>query len=190
MTNDNQTLAENLAQLPAEANRRGEEAEHRLGATLRRHNESVLTRLTNPQEHRVVREHLAAELAQGFEYRRAALSLAMESRLQSIREACNHVLMTGKTQLRQERIDYFGQVYRQLETQLQELADAYIADADTRFARVEKIASEHLRERERARQKKSALDFLDTLDQLMDEFRGIIGETIRSPGSQPPPIGD
>jgi|GEM_PF-2429513 len=187
MKTDNQTLADDLAHLPAEANRRGEEAEHRLGMTLRRHNESLLPRLLNREEHRVVREHLAVELAQGFEHRRAALNLAMESRLQSIREACNHVLMTGKTHLRQQRIEYFGQVYRQLETQLQELADAYIADADARFARVERIATEHLRERERSRQKKAAMDFLDTIDQLMDEFRSIVTETVGGPNKQPPP---
>ena len=131
-----------------------------------------------------MREHLAAELAQGFEYRRAALSLAMESRLQSIREACNHVLVTGKTHLRQQRISYFGEVYRELENRMQDLADAYIEQADIRFARIDAISSEHLRERERARQQKAAMDFLDTLDRLMDEFRSIVSETIGPPQQQ------
>jgi hypothetical protein len=175
---DTQALTDNIAQLPAEANRRGDEAERRLGITVARHTESMLPRLLNPAEHRVVREHLAAELALGFEHRREALNLAMESRLQSIREACNHVLVTGKTHLRQERISYFGEVYRELEARMQALADAYIAEADARFARVDLIGAEHLRERERMRQKKGALDFLDTLDALLDEFRSIVSETI------------
>jgi hypothetical protein len=136
----------------------------------------------NPGEHRLVREHLAAELALGFEHRRAALGMVLESRLQSVREACNHVLVTGKTHLRQQRIDYFGQVYRELEGRMQHLADGFLAEADARYTRLEQIASDHLRERERARQEKAALDFLDTLDRLMDEFRAILSESVQAHG--------
>jgi hypothetical protein len=125
---------------------------------------------------------MAAELALGFEHRRAALSMALESRLQSIREACNHVLVTGKTHLRQQRIDYFGQVYSELEARMQQLADTYVAQADARFARLPSIKADYLRERERARQEKSAADFLDTLDLLMDEFRAILSENVEPRG--------
>jgi hypothetical protein len=34
------------------------------------------------------------ELAIGFEYRRKALQLAVDSKLQAVEEACNHVLVT------------------------------------------------------------------------------------------------
>jgi hypothetical protein len=178
MKTDTDTLTNDIAQLPVDANRRSDEAERRLGNTVARHTGSVLPRLLDRHEHRIVREHLAAELAQGFEHRREAMNLVMESRLQSIREACNHVLVTGKTHLRQERIVYFSEVYRQLETRMQALADAYIAAADARFARLGNIGAKHLREREQKRQEKAALDFLDTLDALMDEFRGIVSETV------------
>ena len=178
MTTDHQALVSNLDNLPAEATRRGDDAELQIGRAVRRHTESVLPALLNRNEHRLVREHLAAELALGFEHRRAALSMALESRLQSIREACNHVLVTGKTHLRQQRIDYFGEVYRQLEGRMQQLADGFIAEADARFERIEQIRSDHLRNRERQRQEKSAQDFLDTLDRLMDEFRSIISEGV------------
>jgi hypothetical protein len=183
MKTDTDTLTDDIARLPIEANRRSDEAERRLGRTVARHTESVLPPLLNRDEHRIVREHLALELAQGFEHQRETMSLVMESRLQSIREACNHVLITGKTHLRQERIAYFSEVYRQLEARMQALADTYIADADIRFARLGAIAAKHLREREQRRQEKAALDFLDTLDALMDEFRGIIGETVGGPPS-------
>lgn len=186
MKTDTQTLTDDVAQLPVEANRRGDEAERRLGLAVTHHSGSVLPRLLNPTEHRMVREHLGVELALGFEHRREALNLAMESRLQSIREACNHVLVTGKTHLRQERITYFGEVYRKLEGRMQALADGYIADADARFARLDAIGAEHLRKRERTRQEKAALDFLNTLDTLMDEFRSIVNETIAVPRNADP----
>jgi hypothetical protein len=175
-------LNQTLDNLPAEATRRGNELEQQVGSALRRHTESLLPAILNRTEHLVVREHLARELALGFEHRRAALSMAMESRLQSIREACNHVLVTGKTHLRQQRISYFGEVYRQLEGRMQQLADAYLSQADARYQRLASIQSEHLRVREQARQEKAAVDFLDTLDRLMDEFRSIINESIDRPG--------
>lgn len=180
-------LAAVLEDLPAEAARRGEDSEQQVGTALRRHSESLWPAVLHRDEHRQVREHLARELALGFEHRHAALGMALESRLQSIREACNHVLVTGKTHLRQQRIDYFGAVYHRLEARMQQLADSYIADADARYGRLEAIRSDHLRERERKRQEKSALDFLDTLDRLMDEFRSIIEENVDARGGERPP---
>jgi hypothetical protein len=185
-SNDSNDLVDVLDALPAEAARRGDDSEHQVGTAVRRHTESLWPALLNREEHRVVREHLARELALGFEHRHAALSMALESRLQSIREACNHMLVTGKTHLRQQRIDYFGSVYSQLEARMQQLADRYVAEADARYARLDEIRSEHLRERERARQEKSALDFLDTLDRLMDEFRSIIDESVDEHGPAQP----
>lgn len=182
MNDESQTLLSDLANLPAEANRRGEESEVQVSRAMSRHTASVLPAVLNRREHLLVREHLAAELALGFEHRREALGMALEMRLQSVREACNHVLVTGKTHLRQQRIEYFGKVYRELEQRLQHLADDYIAEADARFTRLAKIQSEHLRERERARQEKSALDFLDTIDQLLDEFRSIVNENVQRSG--------
>jgi hypothetical protein len=165
---------------PGEATRRGQDADRQIGQALRRHTGSLLPALVNRQERLLVREHVAAELALGFEHRRVALGMVLESRLQAVREACNHVLVVGKTHLRQQRIDHFGQVYRQLESRMQDLADGFLAEADARYARLERIASEHLRARERARQEKAAMDFLDTIDCLMDEFRAILSENVQA----------
>jgi len=169
-----------LDDLPNEATRRGQDVDRQIGHALRRQTGSFLPALVNRQEHALVREHLAAELALGFEHRRAALGMVLESCLQAVREACNHVLVVGKTHLRQQRIDHFGQVYRQLESRIQALADGFLTEADARYVRLERIASEHLRARERARQEKAALDFLDTLDRLMDEFRAILSENVQA----------
>ncbi|AGA89193.1 hypothetical protein Thimo_0323 [Thioflavicoccus mobilis 8321] len=178
MSPDNHALTVDLDDLPAEATRRGDDNEQRVDQALRRHTESLLPAMLERGRHRLVREHLDTELALGFEHRRQALSMALESRLQSIREACNHLLVTGKAHLRRQRIEYFGEVYRQLEQRMSQLADDYLAEADTRFARIEGLKSEHLRQREQQRLERSADDFLATLDRLMDDFRAIISENV------------
>lgn len=183
MTAHIQPIGTDLETLPVEATRRGQDCELQVQEALRRHRESVLPALFERREHQQVRAHLADELALGFEHRRQALSMALESRLQSIREACNHVLVTGKTHLRQQRIEYFGEVYRQLEQRMSRLTDEYLAEADRRFARLEAIQNEHLRRREQQRQEKAADDFLDTMDQLMDEFRAILSEHVDHRGA-------
>lgn len=183
MIDQTQPIGSDLDTLPVEATRRGQDCEHQVLEALRHHRESILPAVFERREHHQVREHRAAELALGFEHRRQAIAMALESRLQSIREACNHVLVTGKTHLRQQRIEYFGDVYRQLEQRMSRLTDDYLAEADRRFARLESIQHEHLRRREQQRQEKAAEDFLDTMDQLMDEFRSIISEHVDHRGT-------
>ncbi|MBK1645232.1 hypothetical protein CKO25_11380 [Thiocapsa imhoffii] len=178
MNDHHQPHVSDLNTLPSEATRRGQDCEAQVQQALSRHRESVLPAILERHEHRQVRAHQAAELALGFEHRRQAIAMALESRLQSIREACNHVLVTGKTHLRQQRIEYFGEVYRQLEQRMNNLTDDYLAEADRRYARLQTIQNEHLRRREQQRQEKAADDFLDTMDQLMDEFRSIISEHV------------
>lgn len=180
MQDINKEIANNISIRHTEAKRRGHNIEEQMSNAVRRHGDSVLPGVLNPKKHRLVREHLITELSLGFENRRAALEMVLESRLQSVREACNHVLVTGKTQLRQQRIDYFGQVYRNLESSIQKIADQFLAEADARYARLTRISSEHLREHERKRQEKAATDFLDTLDQLMDDFRAILSENVQA----------
>ena len=164
--------------LPGDAARRGEDNEHRVTQALERYQDSVIPGLPPRKERRLVREHLTAELRLGFEHRRAALGMVLETRLQSIREACNHLLVTGKTHLRRQRIEYFGEIYHQLEERLSRLADDYLKETDARFSRLETIKSDHLRRCEQQRLEKSADTFLSTLDALMDEFRSIVREHV------------
>ena len=173
-----EAIIDSVDNLPVETHRRTDELEQQVITTIGRHRDSLLPRLLDRAEFRVVHEQLVAELKQGFEHRRAALDLAMQSRLQATREACNHSLVMGKVHLREQRIDFFSTVYQRLEARLQALIDDYIREAEARFDRVEAIRIEHLRERERARQQKSAGDFLDTLDRLLEEFRRITEETV------------
>ncbi len=175
---------------PAEAVRQGEDNEVRVQQALARHNGRFTTLLAGRDERKMVQDNLIGELSKGFEHRRHALGMVLESRLHSIREACNHILVTGKTHLRQQRLEYFGQVYRKVEMSMSALSDQFLLDMDARFKRLDEFSSESIRQREQARLEKSVDDFLSTLDSLMDEFRNIIHENIshQSPAEAHKPV--
>lgn len=170
--------ARNALNFPAEAVRQGEDNEVRVQQALSRHNGRFTTMLAGRDERKMVQDNLMGELSKGFEHRRHALGMVLESRLHSIREACNHILVTGKTHLRQQRLEYFGQVYRKVEISMSTLSDQFLQDMDERFKRLDQFSSDSIRLREQARLEKSVDDFLTTLDSLMDEFRNIIHENI------------
>ncbi len=178
MTTQTDTNQHEIDNLPAEATRRGEDSEQQVTNAMKRHNQPVFPLFFNRKERNLVQDELVAELTQGFEHRRKAIGMALETRLHSIREACNHVLVTGKTHLRQQRLEYFGDVLRQVEKRMSKLADDFLTDADQRFERLEQYKSDEIRKREKQRLEKSIDNFLNTLDRLMDEFSNIINEHI------------
>lgn len=120
-----------------------------------------------------------AELEMGFEYRQKALAVTLESRLQVIEESCNHVLMTGKTYLRQQRSQFFTRELMVLKQAMDEMADEFANNIDLRLEKINKYNNLIIREREQERLEKSVVTFLDTLDQLIDDFTHIINESVR-----------
>lgn len=163
---------------PKDVARSGDSNEGQVMGAIERHNQTPMPMLFNRPERKLVQQHMVEELSQGFEHRRKALNMVLETKLHSIQEACNHVLVTGKTHLRQQRLEYFGEVFREVEQRMNGLADAFLTDMDKRFERLKEFKSEAIKKREKQRLDKSVDDFLDTLDQLMDEFRSIISEHI------------
>ena len=103
----------------------------------------LMMRLLQGTESKIVRANMAQEFELGFEHRREVLTMALDTRLHSIREACNHVLMTGKTHLRQQRIEYFGEALTQVEKKMNQFADEFLADMDLRFERLERFKNEN-----------------------------------------------
>lgn len=164
--------------LPKQATRHQGQNDQRVEHALQTHQGQILPSLFNRRERQAVQSHLASELIQGFEHRREALSMVLETRLHSVREACNHVLVTGKTQLRQERIEYFASVYRNVERQMSAITDEFLADMDSRFNNLQSLSTPILRDREQQRLERSVDQFLGTLDDLLAEFRSIISESV------------
>ena len=114
MTENTINKVHGIESLPNEATERGESSEKNVIQAMERYREPSFPFVSNRQERILVQKKMVAELDQGFEYRQKALAMALETRLHSIREACNHVLVTGKTHLRQNRLEYFGDVLMQV----------------------------------------------------------------------------
>ncbi len=167
-----------ISDLPEEATRRGDDSEQQVITAMERYKNPKSKIFFNRKERILVQEELVTELALGFEHRRKAIGMALETRLHSIREACNHVLVTGKTHLRQQRLEYFAEVLRKVELRMNTLADEFLQDADQRFENLQNYKSEEIRSREKERLEKSVNDFLSTLDLLMEEFTNIINEHV------------
>jgi len=55
-----------------------------------------------------VRAHDLAQLRTGFEYRRRALQMAVETKLQAVEEMCNHLLVTGKSETPARTAEFFA----------------------------------------------------------------------------------
>lgn len=170
---------------PERAVRQGEDNERLIGTAMDHYQSRNLNWLGSRAERQLVQEKLVQEMALGFDHRRQALAMVLESRLHSVREACNHILTTGKTHLRQQRLEFFGQVFFEVEQRLNGLSDEFLNDMDARFEKIEGYKSSVIRERERARMERSLDGFMQTLDCLMDDFRHIIHENI---GQAPGPI--
>ena len=162
---------------PTDVARSGDSNDQQVIHAIQRHNNTPFAML-NRSERKLVQDHMVQELSQGFDHRRQALSMVLETKLHSIQEACNHVLVTGKTHLRQQRLEYFGEVFSQVEQRMNGLADDFLKDMDGRFERLKDYKNETIKQREKQRLEKSVDDFLNTIDQLVDEFRSIISEHI------------
>lgn len=169
--------SKNTYNTPGDVARSGDSNDQQVINAIQRHSNNPFP-MINRSERKLVQTHMIQELSQGFEHRRQALNMVLETKLHSIREACNHVLVTGKTHLRQQRLEYFGEVFSQVEQRMNGLADEFLIDMDARFEKLESFKNETIKRRERQRLEKSVDDFLGTIDQLMDEFRSIISEHI------------
>lgn len=130
------------------------------------------------QQGKVVHRLALSELEQGLEYRHQAVRMALETRLQAMEEHCNHVLVTGKTQYRQERNSFFMDEMVKLQSRMDELADQFNESVDKRLERAQNYSSDYLKARQQERLEKSIDDFMETLDLLIDDFKAIFQSKI------------
>jgi len=167
-----------LEKLPQEAINHGKENEKLVTRTLEHYDRKIMSMFYDRKKRALVREQLLAELKLGFKHRRNALDMILETRLQSVREACNHLLVTEKTKLRQQWLEFFGEIYKQVARQLDLLATEFLNNIDQQFHRIEQYKTKCIKEREQKRLERSVDDFLDTMEQLLGEFRSIVSENI------------
>lgn len=164
---------------PQAVRRQADANAEQVEAILQSRSGSWLSRLLPDPIDREVRQHQLIELQAGFDYRRRALQMAIDTKLQAVEEMCNHVLVTGKSEVRRRRQEVFAEQRLKLQQSLDGLADRFREDMERRFDVVDGIRNEVLRARESQRLERSVDEFHATLDQLATDFVSIIQEGIQ-----------
>ena len=146
--------------------------------TLQRDNQGFVTRLFPTEVDRIVTQHEFQQVQTGFEYRERALRMAVETKLQAVEEMCNHVLVTGKSEIRRERQEFFAEQKLKLQESMNAQVDRFHTEMDQRFERLGQLRNEHLRGREETRLLRAVDQFHDMLDELGEDFLCIIREGV------------
>ncbi len=104
--------------------------------------------------------------------------MAVETKLQAVEEMCNHLLVTGKSEIRRERQEFFAGQSLKLQVAMDECAEAFNRQIDGRFQRLDTLRHEYLRRKEEERLLKAVEQFHAMLDELAAEFVAIIHEGV------------
>lgn len=147
-------------------------------AAINRHQARWLARLLPDSADRKVAAHELEQLEVGFDYRRRALRMAIESKLQAVEEMCNHVLMTGKSEVRRKRQEFFAEQRLKLQQTLDDIAERFNIDTERRLLALERITHPMLRERESRRLENGIDEFHATLERLTVDFLAIVEEGV------------
>lgn len=147
--------------------------------TLAQAHTNFLRRLFPGELERLVQLHELAQLKTGFEYRRRVLQLAVETKLQAVEEMCNHVLVTGKSEIRRERQEFFAGQSLKLQATMNDCADTFNRQLEERFQRLESLKNDYLRGQEEKRLLRIVDQFHGMLEELVTEFIGIIHEGVK-----------
>jgi len=146
--------------------------------TLSRAHGNLIRRLFPGELEQIVHSHELEQVKTGFDYRQRLLHMAVETKLQAVEEMCNHLLVTGKSEIRRERQEFFARQSLKLQATMDECADAFNQQLDRRFERLNSLRNDCLRGREEERLLKAMTQFHEMLDELAAEFVAIIHEGI------------
>lgn len=147
-------------------------------ATIAGAHAGLLRRLFPGEAEHAVRAHELAQLKTGFEYRHRALQMAMETKLQAVEEMCNHVLVTGKSEIRRQRQEFFAEQTLKLQAAMDECAGQFSQQLEKRFQNLTRYQNDYLRQKEEERLLRSVDQFYGMLDELSKEFMDIIHEGV------------
>lgn len=147
-------------------------------AAIHRHQNRWLARMLPDESDRKVTAHDLAMLETGLDYRRRALRMAVESKLQAVEDMCNHVLMTGKSEVRRKRQEFFAGQRLQLQSALDDLAERFNGDMERRLLALDRISHPMLRDRESRRLENAIDEFHATLERLTADFLAIVEEGV------------
>lgn len=185
------------AQLPQRADRQGHLLEREpeparpylrdnvalVDQALHRAHGNLVARLFPGDVERAVRGAELQQLEIGFDYRRRALEMAVETKLQAIEEICNHALVTGKGEIRRKRQEFFAEQKLLLQVAMDDCAERFHAQLERRFDALARLRVPRVREREEQRLNDAIDRFHDMLGDLTEDFIDIIRERVHRDGS-------
>ena len=145
---------------------------------MQRDQEQFLLRLFPTEAEREVRRHELDQIKVGFDYRRRALHLAVETKLQAIEEKCNDVLVTGKAEMRRKRQEFFAEEKLKLVESMNDVVERFHAEITTRYEALDKQRIEAIRDREEQRLLRAIDQFHAMLEDLGKGFESIIHEGV------------
>lgn len=145
---------------------------------MQRDQEQFLLRLFPNEAEREVRRHELDQIKVGFDYRRRALHLAVETKLQAIEEKCNDVLVTGKAEMRRKRQEFFAEEKLKLVESMNQVVERFHAEITKRFDALETQRIEAIRDREEQRLLRAVDQFHAMLEDLTANFESIIHEGV------------
>jgi hypothetical protein len=149
---------------------------------MRRGHERLLARIFPSDADRALRSHELEQIQTGFEYRRRALRMAVETKLQAVEEMCNQVLVTGKAEIRRKRQEFFAEQKLTLQESMNGYSERFHTEMERRFTALEGLRHPHIREREEQRLLRAVDEFHEMLEQLGADFLAIIHEGVSSRG--------
>jgi len=196
LTNDRDTGNDVTAQLPRRTDQQGHMLEREpeparpylsdngalVEHALHRAHGNLVARLFPGDVERAVRGAELQQLEIGFDYRRRALEMAVETKLQAIEEICNHALVTGKGEIRRKRQEFFAEQKLLLQVAMDECAERFHAQLEGRFDAMARLKVPRIREREEQRLNDAVDRFHDMLGDLTDDFIDIIRERVHRDG--------
>lgn len=146
--------------------------------TLAQQPSTLIARLFPHQSQQAIQEFQQAQLKTGFDYRKRALEMAVETKLQAVEELCNHLLVTGKSETRRRRQEFFAEQKLKLQQTMDNCADRFNQDMEQRFERLNGYQVTQVREREEQRLLTAIDQFHNMLDHMGREFMDIIQEGV------------
>ncbi len=147
-------------------------------SALAAHRQNFLLRLFPNDQERAVRGHELDQIKAGFEFRRRALQMAVETKLQAMEEMCNHVLVTGKSEIRRQRQEFFAEQQLKLQTAMDQHAERFNTRLERRLAELQRYQNPQLRQREEQRLLRALDQFHEMIEQLSQDFMAIIHEGV------------
>lgn len=155
------------------------DAEREVTHVARRQTGLTLARLFPSAIDKAMQSHQLDQFQTNCDYRRKALKMLVDAKLQAVEEFLNEALVKGKGHLRRERHDYITAERLRLQRALDRYVDEFNTMLEARLDRIASLRQPRLQELESGRLERDAERFHQWVDARIDEFEAIVSEGVQ-----------